>query len=58
MLDRIRTAFTRTTTPTVYTPEDLQKIGQALSASRRRLAEIRQLPIEVIDLLYRETNGR
>lgn len=56
MFDKIRTTFARTKIET-YTPEELRRIGQALSASRRRLAEIRQLPIEVIDFLYRETNG-
>jgi len=56
MLDRIRTAFTRTPkTTTTYTPEDLHRIGQALKAERDRLREIRQLPIEEQDALYPET---
>lgn len=58
MLNKIRTAFTRTPTTTLYTAEELRQIGQTLSNARRRLAEIREMDIEDADRLYRDATDR
>lgn len=53
MLDKIRTVFGRNPNPTkIYTPEDLRRVGEALSADRASLEEIRRLPIEKTAHLY------
>lgn len=56
---KIRTMFSRTpTTNKTPTRKELLLLGQALSAERARLAEIRQLPIDELDRLYREATGQ
>ena len=59
MLDKIRTVFSRTpTTIKTYTPEDLHRIGQALNADRVHLAEIRRMPVQDLDQIYREATDQ
>lgn len=57
MLDRIRTAMSSNTIPT-YTDAELAELGREYRAGRVRLAEIRQLPIEEIERLYRDAETR
>lgn len=58
MLNKIRTAFTRTPTAATYTAEELRQIGQTLNNARHRLAEIREMDIEDADRLYRDATNR